>query len=231
LLPYCLCDETILNSEEKLQKTMTSIGELFPKCRKLAYDARQQLAMIQQQQQQQQLQSNNSSTARTAIMTPPRITVSELYLVLEELNHQLESMEQLLMRETPAQRQVWKHKISELRQEGASLQQQGQRMAESSAAHRHSLSSYYQRDRNDLLRHRKRRDGGGEDDMRNYAKESQSLGQSQSAVMSLISQGQDSLNGLVEQRHRLRGVRRVLVDIGSSLVSLSRLCVSLSVAI
>ena len=44
---------------------MTSIGELFPKCRKLAYDARQQLAVTQQ--------GTTSS-------------VSELYMVLEELN-------------------------------------------------------------------------------------------------------------------------------------------------
>ena len=178
---------------------MTSIGELFPKCRKLAYDARQQVALLQQQ------------SALPASAAPHRVQVSELYLVLEELNRQLDSMEQLLLRETPAQRQVWKHKIAALRQEGADLQQQGQAAAASS----HYKSSY-QQNRDDLLRRRKRPQQNN-DDMRNLATESQSLEQSQSAVMSLISQGQASLDGLVGQRQRLRGVRGLLVDIDSSL--------------
>jgi Golgi SNAP receptor complex protein 2 len=191
---------------------MTSIGELFPKCRKLAYDARQQLAMIQQQQSS--LQASSSMSAAAAPQTS-RVVVSELYLVLEELNRQLDSMEQLLLRETPAQRQMWKHKISELRQEAANLQQQGQ--AAEYAAQRQQHSSSYQREREDLLLRRRRRRGGEDGDMQNLAEESQSLEQSQSAVLGLISQGEVNLSGLVEQRQRLRGVTRVLADMGSSL--------------
>jgi Golgi SNAP receptor complex protein 2 len=135
--------------------------------------------------------------------------------VLEELNRQLDSMEQLLLRETPAQRQMWKHKISELRQEAANLQQQGQ--AAEYAAQRQQHSSSYQREREELLLRRRRRRGGENGDMQNLAQESQSLEQSQSTVLGLISQGEVNLSGLVEQRQRLRGVRRVLADIGSSL--------------
>ena len=170
---------------------MTSIGELFPKCRKLAYDARQQLALAQQQ----------SSSA------------SELYLVLEELNRQLDSMEQLLLRETPSQRQVWKHKIAELRQESANLQQQGQ--AAQFAAQRRQQSTY-SKEREELLLRRRRR-VGEEDDMRNLADESTSLENSNMAVLGLISQGEANLSGLQDQRQRLRGVKQVLAGIGSSL--------------
>ena len=185
---------------------MTSIGELFPKCRKLAYDARQQLAMIQQQQSSLQ---SNSYTA--SMQSPRRVVVSELYLLLEELNHQLDNMEQLLLRETPAQRQVWTQKIKELRQEADNLRQQGQ-TAEYAAQF---SSSAYQRERNDLLRRRTPR--GQEDDMRNLAHEAQSYQQSTSMVTGIISQQEASLSSLVEQRQRLRGVRGVLMNIGSSL--------------
>lgn len=185
---------------------MTSISELFPKCRKLAYDARQQLAIIQQQQSTHQ----QASASRSA--------VSELYLVLEELNRQLDMMEQLLLRETPAQRQVWKQKITFTRQEAANLQQQAQ-AAESYYASSQLRNPYasHVRDREEVLRHRRQRRGAAEDDMQNLAQESQSLQQSQSAVMSLISQGQESLDGLYRQRQQLRGVRRFVVDIDSAL--------------
>jgi Golgi SNAP receptor complex protein 2 len=58
---------------------MTSIVEMFPKCRKLAYDSRQQLAQVQ-----------------NGISYP-----SELFLSLDELSRQLEMMEKLVFRETP----------------------------------------------------------------------------------------------------------------------------------
>ena len=179
---------------------MTSIGELFPKCRKLNYDARQQLAMIQQ---------------RGSTPQAPRASVSELYLVLEELHRQLDSMEQLLLKETPAQRQVWKHKISELRQEAASLQQQGQ--AAELAAQRQHHSTTYQKEREELMLRRRRRRGGEEGDMQNLAEESQSLENSNVAVLGLISQGEANLTEMREQRKRLRSIRGVIMNIGNSL--------------
>lgn len=165
---------------------MTSIVELFPKCRKLAYDARQQLAQVQQGR-----------------------PVSELWLILEELHRQLDLMDTLLARETPEKRIAWKHKIDSLRQEAASLQAQGQQ-AEYSAKNR------YQSERDELLL-RRRRKPEAEGDLQNLAGEAQSLEQSNLMVNAYIEQGHASLSSLAEQRRRLRGINRVVFDIGTTL--------------
>src|SRR3569832_500916 len=98
---------------------MTSIAELFPKCRKLAYDARQQLSQVQL----------------------GHTMASELYLVLEELIRQLDCMDDLVLKETQEQRESWKRKIGELRQDAAYLQQQGQ-AAEYSRRSQHTNQRY-----------------------------------------------------------------------------------------
>ena len=167
---------------------MTSIAELFPKCRKLAYDARQQLA---------QIQANQSAP-------------SELFIVLEELNRQLDTMEQLIFKEAATQRQVWKRKIAELRQECASLQEQGNDW-------QRTHQSLYQRERQELLRRRNVLQHENQGDLQNLSEESRSLEQSTNMVFGLIGQAEASLGGLVDQRHRLRGVKGVLGDIGNRL--------------
>jgi golgi SNAP receptor complex member 2 len=78
---------------------MTSIVELFPKCRKLCYDARQQLS----------LQENGNGA-------------NNLSLVLEELHRQLDCMDILVLKETPDGRIMWKRKITELRQDMAAME-------------------------------------------------------------------------------------------------------------
>ncbi len=192
---------------------MTSIVELFPKCRKLAYDARQYVAQAQNNHHAS-VTSNNSTT--------------ELFLVLEELNRQLDCMEELVVRERPGSRQVWKHKIAELRQEAAVLYQEGNRTAEylqlqQRGGNGGTLGPYNQ-DRDELLRRRRRRRGPAdssredeESDLNNLADEGQSLQQSHWMLNDLIAQGEASLSGLVDQRQRLRGVGRVLADMSSRL--------------
>ena len=175
---------------------MTSINELFPKCGKLAYDARQQLSQVQ----------NGTMTA------------ADLGMVLDELDRQLDLMEDLVLRETPAQREKWKRKISELRQESSTLRQQGQTASDN---YRRRTTSY-QAEREELLRRRRGRGGQGggaeeESDMQNLAGEAQSLDQSHFMVNSLIGQGEANLSELVNQRQRLRGVRGILTDIGNRL--------------
>jgi golgi SNAP receptor complex member 2 len=167
---------------------MTSIAELFPKCRKLAYDARQQLA---------QIQANQAAP-------------SELFIVLEELHRQLDTMEQLIFKEASTQRQVWKRKIAELRHECASLQEQGN-------VYQRTHQSMYQRERHELLRRRNVTQHENQGDLQNLSEESRSLEQSTSMVFGLIAQGEASLGGLVDQRHRLRGVKGVLGEIGNRL--------------
>jgi Golgi SNAP receptor complex protein 2 len=170
--------------------TMTSIVELFPKCRKLAYDSRQQLSQVQ-----------------NGVFSP-----SELFLSLDELERQLDIMQSLVSKETPAQRQVWKRKILELREDSSSLRRQGEhydRMVHSNVLQ--------QRERNELLTRRKNRAAGAESDYQNYAQEAQSLDQSQLMVGDLLSTGEASLTGLVQQRQQMRGIKRRVFDMGNKL--------------
>ena len=169
---------------------MTSIVELFPKCRKLAYDARQRLA-----------QTHNTGGG----------DVSELFLVLDELRHQLDQMDELCLRETPSQRQVWQRKIAELRTECQSLYQQGQQAASQ------SRSSTYQAQRDELLTRRRRTRPENESDLQNLTGEAESLQSSNTMVLDLLATGEASFDALQQQRARLRGVTRVVFDIGTAL--------------
>lgn len=167
--------------------------QLFPKCRKLAYDSRQQLAQVQ-----------------NGVMYP-----SELFMSLDELSNQLDMMEQLVLRETPAQREVWKRKILELREDANAIRRQGEqydRVVNTNVRH--------QRERDELLtrrRQRKQYSSTGERDMNNLADEAKSWQQSQYMVSDIISNGEASLNQLVHQRQQLSGVTRVIGQIGDSL--------------
>lgn len=156
----------------------------------MAYDSRQQLSQVQ-----------------NGVLYP-----SELFLSLDELERQLDMMEQLVLRETPAQRQVWKRKILELREDAQAIRRQGEhydRMVNANVRQ--------QRERDELLTRRRSRAAGAEGDMQNLAEEAQSLDQSQMMVGDLISSGEASLTGLVEQRQRMRGVKKVVFDIGNKL--------------
>lgn len=139
---------------------------------------------------------------------------SELFLVLEELNRQLQCMDELVLRETPQQRDVWKRKIGELREESASLQQQGTAADYNRRRHQNSR---YNSERDELNLRRRKKRPGEENEMQNLADEGSSLDQSHFMVSGLISQGEASLTGLVEQRQRLHGVTRVIANIGSTL--------------
>jgi Golgi SNAP receptor complex protein 2 len=167
--------------------------QLFPKCRKLAYDSRQQLAQVQ-----------------NGVMYP-----SELFLSLDELSRQLDIMNQLVLRETPAQREVWKRKIQELRDESEGIRRQGEhydRIVNTNVRH--------QKERDELLtrrRQRKEYSSVEERDLTNLADEAQSWQQSQYMVSDLIANGEASLNSLVEQRQRLGGVSKFLGQIDDRL--------------
>lgn len=180
---YCISNTFLLI-------TLLVLLQLFPKCRKLAYDSRQQLSQVQ-----------------NGVFSP-----SELFLSLDELERQLDIMQSLVLKETPAQRQVWKRKILELREDSQSMRRQGEhydRMVNSNVLQ--------QRERNELLTRRRSRAAGAESDMQNYAQEAQSLDQSQLMVGDLLSTGEASLTGLVQQRQQMRGIKRKVFDIGNKL--------------
>ena len=180
-------------AQKDKKKSMTSIVELFPKCRKLAYDSRQQLSQVQN----------------------GILYASELFLSLDELNRQLDIMDKLVLRETPAQREVWRRKIQELREDASAIRRNGEhydRIANSSVRH--------QRERDELLTRRRQRKGysnAEEQDLANLADEAQSWQQSQYMVSDLIGQGESQLAGLINQRRQLGGVTRFLGQISDSL--------------
>eukprot|EP00557_Chaetoceros_sp_GSL56_P006954 CAMPEP_0176499448 /NCGR_PEP_ID=MMETSP0200_2-20121128/12929_1 /TAXON_ID=947934 /ORGANISM="Chaetoceros sp., Strain GSL56" /LENGTH=211 /DNA_ID=CAMNT_0017897861 /DNA_START=175 /DNA_END=810 /DNA_ORIENTATION=- len=173
---------------------MTSIVELFPKSRKLAYDVRQQLSQVQ----------NNL------------ISSSDLFVSLDELQRQLDLLEQLLSRETPSQREIWRRKILELREDASSVRKQGEYLSRVM-----NSNLRVQREREELLtRRRRRRDvgvGDAESAMQDLAEESTSLASSQNMVGELLMSGQAQLNSLIDQRQRMRGVKRMVLNIGSTL--------------
>ena len=171
---------------------MTSIAELFPKCRKLSYDSRQQLAQVQ-----------------NGVLQP-----SELFLSLRELGNQLDLMQQLVVRERPAQREVWKRKIQELRVESEGVRRQAEhydRLVNTNVRR--------QKERDELLTRRKQTtfSSSNERDMTNLADEAKSWNQSQYMVDDLIANGEASLNSLRAQREKMGGVSRLLGQIDDKL--------------
>lgn len=173
---------------------MTSIVELFPKSRKLAYDIRQQLSQVQ----------NNL------------ISSSDLFVSLDELQRQLDVLEQLLSREMPSQREIWRRKIMELREDASSIRTQGEYLSRMM-----NSNLRIQKEREELLtRRRRRRDvglGDAESAMQDLAEESTSLASSQNMVGELLMSGQAQLNSLIIQRQRMRGVKRMVLNIGNTL--------------
>ncbi len=175
---------------------MTSVVELFPKSRKLAYDLNQQLSQVQ----------NN-------ILQPSILT-----LTINELKNQLDILEQLLHRETPSQREMWRRKIYELREEASSVQRQCDyysRMVNANVR--------IQKEREELLTRRRRRKNGdnglgdSESTMQNLTSESQSLLNSQNMVGELLVNGQEQLKSLVDQRNRMRGIKRTILNMGNKI--------------
>ena len=134
---------------------------------------------------------------------------------LDALSSQLQIMEDLVMRETPTQRQVWKRKIQELREDAHAIRQHGE---------------YYDRKINTNVRHQKERDellsrrrlrkdysSAEERDMSNLADEAKAWQQSHYMVNDLLANGEASLNHLVRQKQQLRSVTRFLGQISDSL--------------
>uniref|UniRef100_A0A7S2AAF6 Golgi SNAP receptor complex member 2 n=1 Tax=Trieres chinensis TaxID=1514140 RepID=A0A7S2AAF6_TRICV len=171
---------------------MTSVNELFPKARKLAYDARQQLSLV-----------------RNGSLSP-----HDLYMSLDELDRQLDSLDRLAAREPKAsQRESWKRKVRELREDANLMRKRAERSArEMDAGERR------RREREELLTRRRNRRGGGEEgDISNLTDENRSLEQSATMSRDLEMSAAASLDSLKDQRRRLGGIDRVMFAIGDRL--------------
>jgi Golgi SNAP receptor complex protein 2 len=135
-------------------------------------------------------------------------------MLLEEISRSLDIMENLLSRETPAQREVWRRKILELRDDASSVRRQAEHYDRMVGA-----NVRQQRERDALLsrRRRTRHATGEEGEINDLADEYQSMDSSQRMMGDLLASGQASLTGLIEQRQRMTGVKRVMLDIGSKI--------------
>lgn len=114
-------------------------------------------------------------------------------------------MESLAQKETPAQREMWKHKILELREDGRSIRRQGEhydRMVSSAVWER--------RERDELLaRRRKNRTNNNRADaneMQQLTGEADSLANSHGMMNELLVSGQANLSSLASQRQKMRWV-------------------------
>jgi Golgi SNAP receptor complex protein 2 len=181
---------------------MASIGQIFPKARKLSYDCRTLL------------QSYNPQTS-------PSSSVPTLTQTVSELRSNLAMLNRLLLNEPPNSRALWVEKLRELGEECEGMEREvamhvNRRNMYNAQAIETQRSSLFNDDNNGNgggMSHR-RVVNIGEDDL---AYESKSLDSSSNMMSSLLNQGSDSLNELQGQRDRLKGVQRAVFDIGRSL--------------
>lgn len=127
---------------------------------------------------------------------------------------QLDLLENLTHKETPAQREIWKRKILELREDAQSIRRQGEHYDRMGAGVRQ------RRERDELfLRRKNRANGGGgdADELQQLTEEADSLASSHGMMNDLLASGQASLSSLVGQRQRMRWVNRKMLDIGNKI--------------
>jgi len=144
---------------------MTSVVELFPKARKLCYDARSQLRSVE----------NNSAPS------------SSLFFSLDELDRQLSLLEGLIQNEAPSQREIWRRKVNELRVESVDLRTRGNSVSH----HRYNEQLNFE-NREELLggtgmSYAQRRNNMTE--MDELVDESRSLDHSSNLLSDIMSQG------------------------------------------
>ena len=124
-------------------------------------------------------------------------------------------MENLAQKETPAQREMWKRKILELREDASSIRRQGEHHDRMVGA---GLRQRRERDELMARRRRNRTQGGTEaDEMQQLTEEADSLANSHGMMNDLLASGQASLSDLVSQRSRMRWVNRKMLDIGNKI--------------
>uniref|UniRef100_A0A7S0CDY4 Uncharacterized protein n=1 Tax=Proboscia inermis TaxID=420281 RepID=A0A7S0CDY4_9STRA len=124
-------------------------------------------------------------------------------------------MDSLVHRERPAQREVWKRKIHELREDAMSIRRQVEYCDQMS-----TNSMRHMRERDELLAMRRRRRRVGSEntaEIDDLAGESTSLDQSRSMMVDLLSGGEGMLGGLRDQRNALGSVRKTLLNMGNTL--------------
>ncbi|CAM9534510.1 unnamed protein product [Ectocarpus sp. 12 AP-2014] len=167
---------------------MTSIVELFPKARRLSFDLRTLLQYVER----------------------GHASPDDAGMNLEEFGRQLDVLESLVGQERPTQREDWRRKLRELRNEHAFLRDQlgrfdqGRRKVGQEAKEREELLA-------------RRHAALPSSVMDAYAEEGSSLLRSRRMVGDYLQTGQASLTSLVEQRSRLKNAHRKVLDMANIL--------------
>ncbi|CAM9496501.1 unnamed protein product [Ectocarpus fasciculatus] len=157
---------------------MTSIVELFPKARRQSFDLRTLLQYVER----------------------GHASPDDAGMNLEEFGRQLDVLESLVGQERPTQREDWRRKLRELRNEHAFLRDQlgrfdqGRRKVGQEAKEREELLA-------------RRHAALPSSVMDAYAEEGSSLLRSRRMVGDYLQTGQASLASLVEQRSSLKASR------------------------
>ncbi|KAG5191173.1 soluble NSF attachment protein receptor [Tribonema minus] len=165
---------------------MTSIVELFPKARRLAYDLQTQIQFLEK----------------------GHASADDVGVSLDELEQQLKILDSLASQERPAQRENWRRKLKELVGDKDFLREQLDRYNNS-----RQRQGREAREREALLARRNAALPSGVVDA--YAEEGSSLLRSQRMMGDYLQSGQAALASLVDQRHRLKGVQRRVLDIAN----------------
>ncbi|CAM9438394.1 unnamed protein product, partial [Chrysoparadoxa australica] len=164
--------------------SMTSIVELFPKTRRLMYDLQTQMQYVER-----------------GHASPDDVSVG-----LEGFTQQIRMLEGLVNQERPTQRENWKKKLRELGKERDFLEEQLSR--HNQGRHRANREA---REREELMARRNAAMPSSVTDA--YAEEGASLQRSNRMVGDYLYQGSAALTSLVDQRQRLKGVQRKVLDI------------------
>lgn len=166
----------------------TSIVELYPKARKLNFDLQTQLSYVER----------------------GHASPEDVGMRLDELGRQLKVLEALVGQERPAQREDWRRKLRELRNERDHLRDQLGKLD----LGRRKLSQEA-RERENLLARRNAALPASVMDA--YAEEGSSLLRSRRMVGDYMQTGQESLASLVDQRSRLKNAHRKVLDMANIL--------------
>ncbi len=138
--------------------------------------------------------------------TPIHLSPDDVAQGLIELADEIAALDKLANKERPQQRENWKRKIRELRSEKEFVAKQ---------LDRHNGTRYRgtreAREREELMR--RRRDVMPSGVEAAYAEEGASLARSRQMVGDYITSGQAAMGSLVDQRERLKGAHRRVIDI------------------
>lgn len=173
-----------------------TVSELWPKAAKLEFDIQSNIGLVQRGDK----------------------TPDEVWIRVEELQHQLTQLETLIAAEPVGRREQWRMRLNNLGTALAGDRSELERFTQ--CTNRRAIE---QREREELLRNRRVNStqfGWQHDhhsDMQRAADTSDSLSSSMNMVGGYIAQSQASLAELIDQKSRMKAAHRRILNMAESL--------------